>query len=144
MSGFRVVIVECDYTTPEPRDDAIYSRVIVGYLLIVTALYTDTYLYTHQLEGLAVATLCGFESRLPHQQLTDILAVRKLSSCQVCCQDIARSWVLPGCGCLGDVPSGVIRCSVSSFNPVHLRVEKGKKTGRPERKLRGWVGRLVA
>ena len=67
-----------------------------------------------------------------------------MSSCQVCCQEIARSWILTGCGCLGDAPSGVIRCSVSSFNPVHLRVQKGKKTGRPERKLRGWVGRLVA
>ena len=50
-----------------------------------------------------MATLCGFESRLPHQQLTDILAVCKLSSCQACCQDIARSWATRPC-CAGSGP----------------------------------------
>src|SRR4051812_34812849 len=38
---------------------------------------------THQLEGLAVAIPWGFESPLPHQQLTAIFTIRQLSSCQV-------------------------------------------------------------
>ena len=74
MSGLRVVIVEVDYTTPEPRDDATSSRVIVGYLLIVTTCYTDIYRYTQKLEGLAVATLWGFESPLPHQHHLEPIA----------------------------------------------------------------------
>ena len=67
---------------------------------------------TRQLEGLVVATSWGFESPLPHQQLTDILAIQKLSCCQVCCQESARCFVLPGRECLGSVPSGVIRFTV--------------------------------
>ena len=59
----------------------------------------------------------GFKSPLPHQQLTDILAVRKLSCCQVCCQERASSLVPMGCGYLGEAPSGVLRCSVVRGRP---------------------------
>ena len=38
---------------------------------------------THQLEGLALARACGFESPLPHQQLTSIFDVRSWSCGQV-------------------------------------------------------------